>query len=567
MSQIISLANNATPPPGTFVETLTSNTGPAVPPDGAGNINVIGDGTTITGVGNAGTNTITLSVIGGTFPETFTGNSGGSVGPDGSNNVNIVGDGTTITVAGNPGLNTLTISAIGSGIVTSLRTQDGNIVTPTAGVINLAGGNNLTTTGTIGPDTATISLSGITQHSLQVGGAANALTQLGVAADGQLPIGSVGANPVLANLSAGSGISITNGPGSILITATNAGNLQTITGNDAVAESPSAGNFNFLTANATVLFLGTAATETLDFGGGASGTLILGSNPAGISGISNVGFGPTALSSMTTGLQNIGVGRQALLDCTTGSSNVAIGTSNLKLLTTGNNNVVIGTGSAENLLTGSNNTIYGTFQNFGAGSNYTGAESNNILINNMGVLGDNNIMRLGVSGAGVSQVNKCFIAGIDGVNVGSVATVVTEASDQLGTAVITAGSGISVVPTANVITINAVGGGVTWTVITVNQTAAVNNGYICNKAGTLALALPAVSAIGDVIEVTGINTAAGWQITQAAGQQIFIGTSSTTLGATGTLTSTAIRDSIRMVCVVANVTWNVLSVTGSPTTA
>ncbi len=107
--------------------------------------------------------------------------------------------------------------------------------------------------------------------------------------------------------------------------------------------------------------------------------------------------------------------------------------------------------------------------------------------------------------------------------------------------------------------------GFTWSVITVNQTAAVNNGYICNKAGTLALALPASSAVGSIIEVTGINTATGWQITQAAGQQIFFGNTSTTSGATGTLTSTAIRDSIRIVCVVADLTWNVLSSIGNIT--
>jgi len=41
--------------------------------------------------------------------ETLTGDTGGAVGPDGANNVNILG-GTGIDVAGNPGTNTLTIS-------------------------------------------------------------------------------------------------------------------------------------------------------------------------------------------------------------------------------------------------------------------------------------------------------------------------------------------------------------------------------------------------------------------------------------------------------------------------
>lgn len=50
--------------------------------------------------------------------ETLTGNSGGAVGPDGAANVNIVGSG-TINVVGNPGTNTLTITDTGGGAAIS----------------------------------------------------------------------------------------------------------------------------------------------------------------------------------------------------------------------------------------------------------------------------------------------------------------------------------------------------------------------------------------------------------------------------------------------------------------
>jgi hypothetical protein len=131
-----------------------------------------------------------------------------------------------------------------------------------------------------------------------------------------------------------------------------------------------------------------------------------------------------------------------------------------------------------------------------------------------------------------------------------------------------AGTNISITNGAGTISIATSGAAsFTWSVIVANQTAAVNNGYICNKGTTLALLLPATSAVGDLLEVTGINTVLGIQITQAAGQQIFFGLLSTTLGATGTLTSTAIRDSLKLVCVVTNTVWNVVSSVGNWTVA
>jgi hypothetical protein len=108
-------------------------------------------------------------------------------------------------------------------------------------------------------------------------------------------------------------------------------------------------------------------------------------------------------------------------------------------------------------------------------------------------------------------------------------------------------------------------GGLTWSVITANQSAVAANGYICNKASALVLTLPASGAIGDIIEVTGTNTALGWSIAQNANQQIFIGTSSTTVGAGGSISSINIRDSVKLVCVVAGAStvWNIVSSIGN----
>src|ERR1041385_5804712 len=77
---------------------------------------------------------------------TLTGNTGGPVPPTG-NNINVVGDGTTMT-----------ISALGTGLVSSLTTDDGHVVTPLAGTIILHGTHGLNTTGTVGPNTATVAI-------------------------------------------------------------------------------------------------------------------------------------------------------------------------------------------------------------------------------------------------------------------------------------------------------------------------------------------------------------------------------------------------------------------------
>lgn len=133
-------------------------------------------------------------------------------------------------------------------------------------------------------------------------------------------------------------------------------------------------------------------------------------------------------------------------------------------------------------------------------------------------------------------------------------------------AALTAGTGVSISNGAGSITINALGGGLTWTVVTgTSQAAAVNNGYIANNAGLVTVTLPATSAVGDSVAVTGINNATGWKVAQNAGNQIFFGTSSTTGGAGGSLASTNTRDTVYLVCMTANATWNVVNTIGNLT--
>ena len=62
-----------------------------------------------------------------------------------------------------------------------------------------------------------------TQYAPQVGAASNGLSSIGPLTNGQILIGSTGANPVASSLSAGTGISITPGVGSITIASIGGG--------------------------------------------------------------------------------------------------------------------------------------------------------------------------------------------------------------------------------------------------------------------------------------------------------------------------------------------------------
>ncbi len=169
--------------------------------------------------------------------------------------------------------------------------------------------------------------------------------------------------------------------------------IETITGNTGGAESPSAGNFNFLTANSTVKFAGTAATETVDFG---LTNLLLGSSG----------------SSISSGTLNAGVGLNALLVLSSGDANSAIGYRSLFSLSSGSFNTSIGQASLNALVSGSHNTVIGT----SAGGGYTSSESSNIVIKNLGTTGESNVIKIGSQGNSLGQQNKCFIAGITGVS-------------------------------------------------------------------------------------------------------------------------------------------------------
>lgn len=124
----------------------------------------------------------------------------------------------------------------------------------------------------------------------------------------------------------------------------------------------------------------------------------------------NTGIGVQALSSASlSGQENIGIGDYTLAGLTTGNGNIALGSQSGASgpigLTTGNFNVLIGSQAGKFLATGSYNTILGE----ASGTTYTGAESSNILLGNVGVIGESNNIHIGTLGVGNGQQSAATI--------------------------------------------------------------------------------------------------------------------------------------------------------------
>jgi hypothetical protein len=156
----------------------------------------------------------------------------------------------------------------------------------------------------------------------------------------------------------------------------------------------------------------------------------------------------------------------------------------------------------------------------------------------------------------------------------TVATDATITGDGTGASPLSVVSDSSKVPTSRTLTIFGTtydlsvdrtwvgGGGLTWSAITADQTLAVDNGYLANKASLLILLLPTTSAVGKVIRVAGMN-AGLWRITQGANQYIKFGNQASTTGAIGNIASVFTYDAVELVCIEADKGWMVVSSVGN----
>jgi trimeric autotransporter adhesin len=293
----------------------------------------------------------------------------------------------------------------------------------------------------------------------------------------------------LGSSSGGSGVALIDGTASEITVTNGSGPTATISLPSAITAPGSLTTTTTLATGTNILLPATTAST--------SGVLEINSNPwlhaygtdntfvgqsAGNftlttgSATYNTGIGYIALNTLTTGARNTAIGFDAMSGTTTGSDNTSLGFGSLGggAVLTGNGNVALGyaamgsgdpTSSAYNisigyqslyaLVTGIQNIAIGGNNSTHAGGSYNGAESNNILLNSNGVVGESNVLRIGqASGSGDLELDAAYIQGIYGVSPSSPQYVVINSAGQLGsTASVVSGTTNEITVTGSVISI------------------------------------------------------------------------------------------------------------------
>lgn len=321
----------------------------------------------------------------------------------------------------------------------------------------------------------------------------------------------------------------------------------------------------------SAVFFDTTATIPPNAGGyKIGGFTIMRVNSSGDEGlqfdVTSFGFGAGGASTLTgdgsDGVGNTFIGYAAggLTNADLANHNTFVGAHSNETALPGDDNTFLGIYTGQHN-TGSKNTIVGSiagFTNLTSGSSNlllgyladtsTGSRSNSIVLNSSGV-------------AFTSTADKeVFISFANKVTLNNTANILS-VLDFSG--VITSTKTFTFPNTSGTIALVA-GGGLPWSIVTVNANFTVNTGVLANKGTLLTMTLPTTAAVGDVIRIAGMN-AGLWKIAQNAAGIIHFGNQNTTTGTGGSLASTLTYDAVELVCSVANNEWVVISSIGNIT--
>lgn len=108
-------------------------------------------------------------------------------------------------------------------------------------------------------------------------------------------------------------------------------------------------------------------------------------------------------------------------------------------------------------------------------------------------------------------------------------------------------------------------GGLGWlTVTSGTETLVSSQYYVADGSDIIIFVLPVTASFGDTYIIAGVGSG-GWVVTQNDGQSINFGVASTTPGSGGYLLAVNPNDTVGLVCVAGNTTWNVFTVVGNLT--
>lgn len=522
--------------PGTVAQSFPTDSGTATPV--AGVVNIIANNAALnagsTVLFSASTNTITLNVTDASFNTIVGKNSGNAtlLGMGAGDNVIFGGacgtaltDGdTNIIIGQGSGINLTTGSyniLLGSNVGSSFTSSEESNICIGYGTSGTTGNSYVmrigTSTGSSSAGQLNASfIQGIRGITPTVNDGipvyVNSLGQLGT-------VGSGGGG--LASIEGNTGGAQT-GPAIILTTGTSgattgsstsfAGSTNTITFNVTDANNNTiiglgAGNGSITSVDNVVLGKGSGTSIS----SGTGRNVIIGTNTATAltSSINNtiIGYGSGAgilnngqntiigSGSVVAGNANTNtvIGYGNATGSLSGSNNTIVGTQCGTSLGSGGPNVIIGTQCGTTLATGGINTIIGyqVGRNFDLGnrniligatntaSAYTGSESNNIILNAVGVVGESNVLRLGnATGTGTTQLNESFIHGIRGITptVNDGIPVYINSVGQLGT-VGTSGAPVVFITTVSTTINNVTGDGANYTVVYNNIIVDTDSAY------------------------------------------------------------------------------------------
>ena len=196
---------------------------------------------------------------------TFISGSGGPITTTGSLTYDLSATGTPSATTFLRGDNTWGTPAGSGGTVTSVDVSGGTTGLTTSGG-PITGSGTITLAGTLIVANGGTGATALTDGGILLGSGVGAITATAQPTDGQLLVGTTGADPVLASLTGGTGITITNGAGAITITNSSPGGSTTfdITGDGAATQTISNGD-TFTLAGGTGLTSAVTATDTVTF--------------------------------------------------------------------------------------------------------------------------------------------------------------------------------------------------------------------------------------------------------------------------------------------------------------